>query len=143
MKELLKERRTGNLKQLKKYVDKAIELGATHIRFHHFDSENPYFVFEANLTEEELLELNIQNLKTEFENRLKNLQKTSFKTHFIRVKEYGLCGAAIENIINDYKKEHKITNPTRFTKSQEITDDYDDWEDGMQTIRLVEIINNK
>jgi len=145
MKEISRHRRVSNLLQFKKYVDNAILQGATHIEvdaWGSFDS-NPYITFSAELTEEEELDLKIKKLKDDFNKSLETLKSTSFKTHFIRIKEYGLCGKDKCDIVDKYIAENKIKNETRWSEKKIITKEYDDFEEGMSTIFLVEIIKNE
>jgi hypothetical protein len=87
-KEILRVRLTHNVKQLKKYIDEAIEKGAEKIHFD-MDKENPYFIFSADFTPEQQNEYDLNKLKQEFEEKLKFLESRKFKTHSFRIKQWG------------------------------------------------------
>ena len=139
-KRILRERRTGNLRQLKKYVDEALLKGANTIRFEQFDSENPYFIFEANFTPEEENAYELEKLKKEFKAKLELLESRKYKTHSFRIKECGLTGLDIENSIERFKVDNKIKNCLHPQRKQVITDSYDDFDDGMETVFITEVL---
>jgi predicted DNA-binding protein len=138
-KEILRVRLTQNVKQLKKYVDEAIEKGAEKIRFD-MDKENPYFIFSADFTPEQQNEYDLNKLKQEFEEKLKVLESRKFKTHSFRIKQWGLCGAEIDKLIEDFKQKHNIKESLHRVIKQVINDDYDDFNDEMQTIFITEVL---
>ena len=138
-KEILRVRLTHNVKQLKKYVDEAIEKGAEKIRFD-MDKENPYFIFSADFTPEQQNEYDLNKLKQEFEEKLKVLESRKFKTHSFRIKQWGLCGAEIDKLIEDFKQKNNIKESLHRVIKQIINDDYDDFNDEMQTIFITEVL---
>ena len=138
-KEILRVRLTHNVKQLKKYVDEAIEKGAEKIRFD-MDEENPYFIFSADFTPEQQNEYDLNKLKQEFEEKLKVLESRKFKTHSFRIKQWGLCGAEIDKLIEDFKQKNNIKESLHRVIKQVINDDYDDFNDEMQTIFITEVL---
>jgi hypothetical protein len=139
-KQILRERRTGNLRQLKKYVDEAISKGADTIRFEYFDSENPYFIFEANFTPEEENAYELEKLKKEFKEKLQLLENKKYKTHSFRIKSCKLTGADIQDLIEEFKISNKIKNCLHPQKKQVITDSYDDFDERMETIFITEVL---
>ena len=138
-KEILRVRLTHNVKQLKKYVDEAIEKGAEKIRFD-MDKENPYFIFSADFTPEQQNEYDLNKLKQEFEEKLKVIESRKFKTHSFRIKQWGLCGAEIDKLIEDFKQKNNIKESLHRVIKQIINDDYDDFNDEMQTIFITEVL---
>lgn len=138
-KEILRVRLTHNVKQLKKYVDEAIEKGAEKIRFD-MDKENPYFIFSTDFTPEQQNEYELKKLKKEFEEKLKVLESMKFKTHSFRIKQWGLCGAEIDKLIEDFKQKNTIKESLHRVIKQVINDDYDDFNDEMQTIFITEVL---
>lgn len=142
-KEILRVRKTTNLKQLKKYVDEAIKKGAEKICFVHFDSENPYFVFESDFTPEQENEFEINKLKTEFEERLKSLESKKFKTHFFRIAKWNLNGDEINKLVDRFRQMNNIKDCYQPNIKQVITNEYDDFDDDMQTVFITEIIQDK
>ena len=138
-KEILRVRLTHNVKQLKKYVDEAIEKGAEEIRFN-MDKENPYFIFSADFTPEQQNEYELKKLKKEFEEKLKVLESRKFKTHSFRVKYYGICFEEINKLTEDFKIKNNIKNVLQRDIKQVINDDYDDYDDEMQTVFITEIL---
>jgi hypothetical protein len=140
-KDILRVRLTHNVKQLKKHVDLAIELGAETIQYD-IDSDNPYLNFISDLTPEENNILEIKKLKEEFEKKLKELESVKLKTHRFRIKN-GLSGHDIVKLVLKFKEENNIVEQ-RFLPNvikQVITNEYDDFDDDMQTITLTEVIN--
>ena len=101
-KEILRVRLTHNVKQLKKYIDEAIEKGAEKIRFD-MDKENPYFIFSADFTPEQQNEYDLNKLKQEFEEKLKVIESRKFKTHSFRIKQWGLSIDEINKLTEDFK----------------------------------------
>jgi len=138
--QILRVRLTNNVKQLKKYVDLAIEKGAEKIIFD-MDKENPYFIFTADFTPEQQNECDLNELKKEFNKKLSLLESRKFKTHSFRVKEYGLCGVEVDKLIEEFKSKNGIKETLRRVIKQVINDDYDDFEEGMQTIFITEILS--
>lgn len=138
-KDILRVRLTHNVKQLKKYVDEAISKGAENIRFD-MDKENPYFIFSADFTPEQQNEYDLNNLKKEFEEKLKVLESRKFKTHSFRIKQWGLCGAEIDKLIEDFKKDKGIKESLYRVIKQVITDEYDDFEDSKNTVFITEVL---
>ena len=138
-KEILRVRLTHNVKQLKKYVDEAIEKGAEKIRFD-MDKENPYFIFSADFTPEQQNEYDLNKLKQEIEEKLRVLESRKFKTHSFRIKQWGLCGAEIDKLIEDFKQKNNIKESLHRVIKQIINDDYDDFNDEMQTIFITEVL---
>lgn len=138
-KEILRVRLTHNVKQLKKYVDEAIEKGAEIIRFD-MDRENPYFIFSADFTPEQKNEYELKKLKKEFEEKLKVLESRKFKTHSFRVKQYGVCFEEINKLTEDFKIKNNIKNVLQRDIKQVINDDYDDFDDEMQTVFITEVL---
>lgn len=138
-KEILRVRLTYNVKQLKKYVDKAIEKGAEKISFD-MDKENPYFIFSTDFTPEQQNEYELKKLKQEFEEKLKVLESKKFKTHSFRIKQWGLCSAEIEKLIEDFKQKNNIKESLYRVIKQVINDDYDDFDDEMQTVFITEVL---
>lgn len=138
--QILRVRRTGNLRQLKKYVDEALSKGAETIRFD-FDSDNPYFVFNANFTPEQENAYELVKLKKEFKEKLELLESRKYKTHSFRIKGWGITGADIEDIIEKFRLTNKIKNCLHPQRKQVITDSYDDFDDKMETIFITEILD--
>lgn len=138
-KEILRVRLTHNVKQLKKYVDEAIEKGAEKIHFD-MDRDNPYFIFSADFTPEQQNEYELQKLKKEFEEKLKTLESRKFKTHSFRVKHYGVCFEEINKLTEDFKIKNNIKNVLQRDIKQVINDNYDDFDDEMQTVFITEIL---
>lgn len=138
-KEILRVRLTHNVRQLKKYVDEAIEKGAEKIRFD-MDRDNPYFIFSADFTPEQQNEYELKKLKQEFEEKLKTLESRKFKTHSFRVKYYGVCFEEINKLTEDFKIKNNIKNVLQIDIKQVINDDYDDFDDEMQTVFITEIL---
>jgi hypothetical protein len=140
-KEILRVRLTHNVKQLKKYVDKAIELGAEIIKYD-MDNNNPYLNFMSDFTPEERHIFEIQKLKEELEKRLKQLESLKLKTYRFRIKN-GLSEYNTLKLIDNFKEENNISNQSFLPKviKQVITNEYDDFEDDMQTVILTEVIN--
>ena len=140
-KEILRVPLTYNVRQLKKHVDKAIELGAETLQYD-IDSDNPYLNFMSNFTPEENNIFEIKKLKEEYEKKLKELESVKLKTHQFRIKK-GLSEFEINEIIKKFKEENNILNQRFLPKiiTQVITNEYDDFEDYMETIRLTEVIN--
>lgn len=142
-KEILRVRKTNNVRQIKKYVDEAISKGADTILFQHFDSENPYFLFTANLTPEEAQKIEIERVEKEYQDKISKLKSQSFKTYYLRIPKVGLCGLDIDMKIAEFKTLSKITNKCLDPLiKQVITDEYDDFDENMQTVFITEIINN-
>jgi len=138
--QILRVRLTHNVKQLKKYVDLAIEKGAEKISFD-MDKENPYFIFTSDFTPEQQNEYDLNELKKEFNKKLSLLESRKFKTYSFRTKEYGLCGVEVDKMIEEFKIENEIKETLPRLIKQVINDDYDDFEDGMQTIFITEILS--
>jgi hypothetical protein len=138
-KDILRVRLTHNVKQLKKYVDEAIEKGAENIRFD-MDKENPYFIFSADFTPEQENEYELEKLKKEFNEKLKSLESRKFKTHSFRIKRWNLCGAEIDKLIENFKKENNIQESLYRVIKQVINNDYDDFDDEMQTVFITEVL---
>ena len=106
-KEILRARLTCNVRQLKKYIDEAIEKGAETIRFD-LNKDNPYFIFFADFTPEQENEYEIKKLKLEYQEKLTTLERIKFKTHTFRIKQWGLCGQEIDDLIENFKKHKNI-----------------------------------
>ena len=140
-KEILRVRLTHNVKQLKKYVDKAIEDGADRIVFD-MDKENPYFTFFADFTPEQQNEYTLNQLKKDFEKKLSYFQNRKFKTHSFRIKQYGLCGAEIDKLVEEFKEKNQIKESLNKVIKQVINDEYDDFDEGMETVFVTEIIQD-
>jgi MoaA/NifB/PqqE/SkfB family radical SAM enzyme len=137
-KDILRVRLTHNVRQLKKYVDEAIEKGADAIHFN-MDKENPYFIFTADLTPEEENEYKINELKKDFQKQIKTLEGNKFKTHSFRITQYGASGAYIDGLVKTFKEENNIKESFYYVK-QVINDDYDDFDDELQTVFVTEIL---
>lgn len=138
--EILRVRLTQNLKQLKKYVDEAILKGADKVRFD-MDKENPYFIFSTDFTPEEQNQYDIQQLKERFNNELKLLERKKYKTFSFRIKEYGLCGNEINNLVEKFRLTNKIKDCLQPKIKQVITNEYDDFEDCMKTVFVTQILD--
>jgi len=139
--QILRVRRTGNLRQLKKYVDEALSKGAETIRFVHFESENPYFVFEADFTPEQENAYELEKLKKEFKEKLELLQSRKYKTHSFRITGWGLTGVDVQNSIERFRLTNKIENCLPPQRKQVITDSYDDFDDNMETVFITEVLD--
>lgn len=139
-KEILRVRLTHNVKQLKKYVDEAIKKGAEEIRFDMMDKENQYFIFQANFTPEQENQFELEKLKKEFDEKLKVLESKKFKTHCFRIKKWGLSLSEINQLSEDFKTKNNIKNVLKREIKQVINDDYDDYDDEMQTVFITEIL---
>ncbi|MBC7845570.1 MAG: hypothetical protein H7Y10_03660 [Flavobacterium sp.] len=142
-KQILRVRRTGNLRQLKKYVDESLEKGAETIRFVHFESENPYFIFESDFTPEEENAFELEKLKKEFKDKLELLESRKYKTHSFRIKGNGLCGADIDKLIDEFKIKNNIKESLRRVIKQVINESYDDFDEGMETVFITEVIEKQ
>lgn len=138
-KDILRVRLTHNVKQLKKYVDEAIKKGAENIRFD-MDKENPYFIFYADFTPEQEQEYELEKLKKEFNEKLKLLESRKYKTHSFRIDQYGLCGKDIDNLVEKFRLTNKIKDCLHPKIKQVITDEYDDFEDGKNTVFITEVL---
>ena len=138
-KEILRVRLTHNVKQLKKYIDEAIEKGAEKIRFD-MDKENPYFIFSADFTPEQQNEYDLNKLKQEFEEKLKVIESRKFKTHSFRIKQWGLSIDEINKLTEDFKIKNNIKNVLQRDIKQVINDSYDDFNDEMQTVFITEVL---
>lgn len=142
--EILRVRLTHNLRQLKKYVDLAIEKGAESIYFDMRDSGNQYFNFMADFTPEQEQEFMLKNIKEEYSKKISDLEKQNYKTHSFRRKEYGLCGADVQKMVEDFVEENKIKNYMQnYVEKKVINNEYDDYDDGMITIFITEIIEKQ
>ena len=138
-KEILRVRLTHNVKQLRKYIDEAIEKGAEKIRFD-MDKENPYFIFSADFTPEQQNEYDLNKLKQEFEEKLKVIESRKFKTHSFRIKQWGLSIDEINKLTEDFKIKNNIKNVLQRDIKQVINDSYDDFNDEMQTVFITEVL---
>jgi hypothetical protein len=138
-KDVLRVRLTHNVKQLKKYVDEAIEKGAENIRFD-MDKDNPYFIFSADFTPEEENEYELNQLKKIFEEKRKFLESRKFKTHSFRIKKWNICDAEIDALIENFEKENNIQESLYRVIKQVIDNDYDDFDDEMQTVFITEVL---
>ena len=138
-KDILRVRLTHNVKQLKKYVDEAISKGAENIRFD-MDKENPYFIFSADFTPEQENEYELERLKKEFNEKLKSLESRKYKTHSFRINQYGLCGQDIDNLVEKFRLTNKIKDCLQPKIKQVITDEYDDFEEGKNTVFITEVL---
>lgn len=138
-KDILRVRLTHNVKQLKKYVDEAIQKGAENIRFD-MDKENPYFIFSAEFTPEQENEYELEKLKKEFNEKLKSLESRKYKTHSFRINQYGLCGKDVDNLVEKFRLTKKIKDCLQPIIKQVITDEYDDFEDCKNTVFITEVI---
>ena len=139
MKDILKVRLTHNVKNLKKYIDEAIEKGAENIRFD-MDKNNPYFIFYTDFTPEQENEYELEKLKDDFNKKLKALEIKKYKTHSFRINKYGLCEKEVDDLINKFKLENKLKDCLQPNIKQVITDEYDDFDDGKNTVFITEII---
>ena len=138
-KEILRVSLTHNLRQLKKYVDNAIEKGAEKVYFD-MDKENPYFIFSVDFTPEQQNEYELNNLREEFNKKLKILQSRKFKTHSFRCSRWGLSEHDINNLIEKFKKKKNIKESSYRVIKQVINSDYDDFDENMQTVFITEIL---
>ncbi len=137
-KEILRVRLTHNVRQLKKYIDEAIEKGAEKIWFD-LDEQNPYFIFSSDFTPEEENEYELNKLKKEFEEKLKRLQCRKFKTYSFRIKKWGLNLTQINKLIEDFKKKNNIENSLEPVIKQVIKEDYDDFDEEMHTVFITQV----
>ena len=136
--QILRVRKTHNVRQLKKYVDEAIEKGAETVYFD-FNTNNPYFVFNKDFTPEEELELRIKNLKKNYETELAELESRKYKTHSFRI-ELNLSILDTNNLIENFKVKNKIENLLHPEIKQVIKDKYDDFEDNKNNVFITEIL---
>lgn len=138
-KEIARVRLTHNVKQLKKYVDEAISKGAETIRFD-MDTQNPYFIFSSDFTPEQENEYQLQLVKKEYKEKIKSLESQKFKTHSFRIDRWGLSGAEIDRMVEDFKTKNNIKENRQKVIKQVINDDYDDFDEQMQTVFITEIL---
>jgi hypothetical protein len=137
-KEITRHRLTTNLRQLKKYVDEAIKEGADDVRFD-MDNQNPYFIFTKDFTPEEYNLFELEKSKKLLEAKITELESNKFRTHSLRVKKY--ISEFERNIeIEKFVLMNKITDYQRPRIKQVITDEYDDFNDSMETIYITEIL---
>ena len=137
-KEILRVRLTYNVKQLKKYVDEAILKGAEKIHFD-MDKDNPYFIFKSDFTPEENICYELEKLKKDYNEKLKELENKKYKTHYFRIKQYELCSQEIINLSLKFKNQNKIIKSLPYIQKQVITDKYDDFNECMETIFITEV----
>ena len=140
-KDILRVRLTHNVKQLKKYVDEAIIKGAENIRFD-MDKENPFFIFSSDFTPEQENEYELEELKKEFNEKLKSLESRKYKTYSFRINQWELCGKQIDDLIETFKITNKIKDCLRPKIKQVITDQYDDFEDSKNTVFITEVFSS-
>jgi len=138
-KDVLRVRLTHNVKQLKKYVDEAILKGAENICFD-MDKQNPYLIFSADFTPEQENEYELEKLKKDFNEKLKSLESRKYKTYSFRIEQYGLCSHDVDSHIKEFKSINKIKDCLQPKIKQVITDEYDDFEDGKNTVFITEIL---
>lgn len=139
-KEILSVRATNNLKQLIKYITKAILDGAETVRYVHMESENPYLIFESDFTPEQERDYEIEKVKKDFYKKIEMLESDSYKTHSFRIEEFGLCGKDVSDLVDKFKLDNKIVKSMPIKIKKVITDEYDDFDEGKQTVFITEII---
>ena len=138
MKEILRERHTSNLRQLKKLVDEALSKGADYIHFDFRNEKNQYFIFNASLTPEEEVAMEIDKLERDYNKKMADLQKRKFKTYTFRKDQYTYGQAQLNEVIAKFVQENNIKGEYTITTKQVITDDYDDFDDRKETVFITE-----
>jgi len=139
-KEILRVRLTNNVKQLKKYVDEAISKGAEDVQFD-MDKENPYFVFTCDLTPEQQIQYELEELEKYYNQKSKELRNLKYKTHTLRINQYVLSQDDIEAIVLRYERENGIEKSLPSKIKQVINSDYDDFKDSKETVFITEILH--